>query len=141
MLQRIVLFSVVIAVFHELTSVKARRCSEMLRDKPCVIEGTAPLKLRCDRKTGKFFKIKSISVEYRLGVWTKIPEAQALTYAECRKRRSLDINLEYYCSVTEKSLCPYADRMRNVKIEYFCWELDPELLKGFEVPGQSGWAK
>ena len=80
-------------------------------------------------------------MEYRLGVWNKIPEAQALTYAECRKRRSLDINLEYYCSVTEKSLCPYADRMRNVKIEYFCWELGEcfrnlvkqEILKNLQV--------
>lgn len=141
MFQRIVVFSVLIAVFHCLTSVKARRCSEMLKDQPCVVEGRAPLKLRCDRKTGKFFQLKSLSVEYRPGVWTMVPEAQALADEECRKNRGLDISLEYHCSVSERSLCTYADQMRNVKIEYFCWEIDPELLKGFAVPNQSGWSK
>lgn len=50
-------------------------------------------------------------------------EAQTSAYTECRNSVDLDINLEYFCTVTEKSLCPYADRMRNIKIEYFCWEL------------------
>ena len=57
-----------------------------------------------------------------------MPEAQALAYTECRNSRGLDTNLEYHCSVSERSLCPYADRMRNVKIEYFCWELGEEIL-------------
>ena len=56
-------------------------------------------------------------------------EAQSLANADCGNRRRLDgINLEYYCSVTERSLCPYADRMRKVKIEYFCWEIGEEIL-------------
>ena len=67
-------------------------------------------------------------MDYRVGVWTKVPEAKALAYTECRNSRDLDTNLEYYCSVSERSLCPYADRMRNVKIEYFCWELGEEIL-------------
>ncbi|KAJ7386430.1 hypothetical protein OS493_008558 [Desmophyllum pertusum] len=142
MLQRIVYMSLFIAVFYGLTEVKARRCSEMLRDQPCVVEGSVPLKLRCDHKAGKFFQIKSISVEYRPGVWTEVIEAQALANTDCRNSRRLDIiNLQYYCTVNEKSLCPYADRMRNVKIEYFCWELDPELLTGFSTTDQSGWFK
>ena len=68
-------------------------------------------------------------MEYRLGVWTKVPEAQASAYTECRNNRSLDTNLEYFCSLSERSLCPYADRMRNLKVEYFCWELGEDLLK------------
>lgn len=130
--------TVVIAVFYGLT--EARRCSKMLRDQTCVVEGFAPVKLRCDHLTGKFFQIKSLFVQYRFGVWTEVIEAQSLANTECRNSRDLDINLEYYCTVTEESLCPYADRMRKVKIEYFCWELDPDLLNGF-APGQTGWVK
>jgi len=112
----------------------------MLRDQPCVVEGFTPLKLHCDRLTGKFFQIKSLFVQYRSGIWTEVIEAQTSAYTECRNSVDLDINLEYFCTVTEKSLCPYADRMRNIKIEYFCWELDPDLLNGF-VPEEGGWVK
>lgn len=138
MLRRIVYVSMVIAVFCGLT--EARRCSEMLRDQPCAVEGLTPLKLRCDHLTGKFFQIKSLFVQYRFGVWTEVIEAQSLANTECRNSRNLDHNLEYYCTVTEKSLCPYADRMRNVKIQYFCWELDPDLLNGF-VSEEGGWVE
>lgn len=141
MLRRSLVFCLVIAVFQGLVLVKARRCSEMLKDKPCVVQGRLPLKLRCGRKTGEYFQIKSLSTEYLPGIWSKLPEAQPLAYEECRLNRGLDINLEYSCSVTARSLCPYADQMRNVKIEYFCWEVDPELLKGFAVSNPNGWAK
>ena len=67
-------------------------------------------------------------MEYRPGVWTMVPEAQALANEECRKNRGLDISLEYHCSVSERSLCTYADQMRNVKIEYFCWEIGEQKL-------------
>lgn len=87
------------------------------------VQGRLPLKLRCGRKTGEYFQIKSLSAEYLPGIWSKLPEAQPLAYEECRLNRGLDINLEYSCSVTARSLCPYADQMRNVKIEYFCWEV------------------
>ena len=87
------------------------------------VQGRLPLKLRCGRKTGEYFQIKSLSTEYLPGIWSKLPEAQPLAYEECRLNRGLDINLEYSCSVTARSLCPYADQMRNVKIEYFCWEV------------------
>ncbi|XP_073227198.1 uncharacterized protein [Porites lutea] len=141
MLQRSLVFCLVIVVFQGLMLVKARRCSEMLKDKPCVVQGRLPLKLRCDRKTGEYFQIKNLSAEYLPGIWSKLPEAQPLAYEECRLNRGLDINLEYSCSVTARSLCPYADQMRNVKIEYFCWEVDPELLKGFAVSNPNGWVK
>ncbi|XP_078353804.1 uncharacterized protein LOC144638478 [Oculina patagonica] len=139
-LQRIVYISLVITVLYGLTEVKARRCSETLRDQPCVVEGSIPLKLRCDRKAGKFFKIISLSVQYRSGIWTELVEPQALANTECRDSRDLDINFQYYCSVSAKSLCPYADRMRKVKIEYFCWEIDPDLLNGFSTD-LGGWVK
>lgn len=87
------------------------------------VQGRLPFKLRCDRKTGQYFQIKNLSAEYLPGIWSKLPDAQPLAYEECRLNRGLDINLEYSCSVTARSLCPYADQMRNVKIEYFCWEV------------------
>ena len=97
------------------------------------------MKLRCDHLTGKFFQIKSLFVQYRFGVWTEVTEAQSLANTECRNSRDLDINLEYYCTVTEKSLCPYADHMRNVKIEYFCWELGEFLHLYLIVISQILW--
>ena len=62
-------------------------------------------------------------MEYHPGVWTKVPAAKAIVSDECRRSRSQDASLEYYCEITDRGLCPFADKMRNVNVTYYCWEI------------------
>lgn len=108
----------------------ATRCLFTHKDPHCGVIGNLPLQLNCSYP-GKWFTIESVSKKNDAGGWQDVPAAVAVTEHVCKATRVQGVAQGggSYCiihgNITE--ITPDDE----IKVEYFCWEIDPDLLGGF----------
>ncbi|KAJ7378653.1 hypothetical protein OS493_021955 [Desmophyllum pertusum] len=107
----------------------ANRCLYTHGDPHCDVTGTFPLQLSCSYP-GKWFTIKSVSKQSIDGKWKKVPAAKSVSERDCKASRIVQQGRAgSYCTVSGS--LPEISAVDEVKVEYYCWEINPDWLGGF----------
>ncbi|KAM7433156.1 hypothetical protein ABFA07_016549 [Porites harrisoni] len=114
--------------FHK-TGALRTRCLFTHKDPHCHASGKLPMLLKC-RLPGKWFTIEDISKLNSEGGWDNVNAAKSVAVAQCKRSRTASSNGGAQCEVT--GTLPEIQEADVVKVDYFCWEIDPDLLGGFE---------
>lgn len=126
------LLGVVLVSIVSLSEASGDRCLFTHKDLPCNVTGKIPLQLSCSNP-GKWFTIKRVTRKTDQGIWQQVPKAKGVFERDCKKSRTVQKG----ANGLESAICtisgciPGIDLSEGVKIEYYCWEVDPDLLGGF----------
>ncbi|KAL9950431.1 hypothetical protein ACROYT_G042926 [Oculina patagonica] len=106
------------------------RCLYTHGDPHCDVTGSLPLQLNCSYP-GKWFTVQSVSKQNVNGVrWQQVPAAVGSAESLCKASQVAGAGRAgAYCTVSGSLPEISADDV--IKVDYYCWEFDPDLLGGF----------
>ncbi|PFX30761.1 uncharacterized protein LOC111323077 [Stylophora pistillata] len=126
------LLGVVLVSIVSFCEASGNRCLFTHRDPPCDVTGIIPLQLTCSYP-GKWFTLKAVNKRTNQGIWQQVSAAKGAFEKDCKKSRTVQKG----ANGLESAICnisshpPGIGFSEGVKVEYYCWEIDPDLLGGF----------
>jgi len=79
---------------------------------------------------GKWFTVKSVSKQNTEGGWEEVAAAKSIAQGSCKASRTVQPGTAgSKCTVS--GILPEISTADEIKVEFYCWEIDPDLLGGF----------